>query len=200
MGLCKQLLACQLLHFKLPPFRASPSLVAPGPQPAPLWGTWCASASLLHIPEDSLWWDFLQGIVGLQPHIGRSLPLLTQQALGRSKGQWACSMRSWYWALDLAPQLQSLPWDNRAGGRQPGLKLGAIPGPIAGPAAHWALLPHQLNLLCGHALKPTQSSLTLHGKYWSSRRPIPRHPRMFLPHTNSSPLSAKKENQWLAWD
>lgn len=41
--------------------------------------------------------------------------------------------------------------------------------------------------------KPAQSSLTLHGKYWSSRRPIPRHPRMFLPHTNSSPLSAKKE-------
>lgn len=72
---------------------------------------------------------------------------------------------------------------------------GSSQGPGAGPAAHWALRPHQVNLLCGNAPKPTQSSLTLHGKYWSSRRPIPRHPRMFLPHTNSSPLPAKKETR-----
>lgn len=31
--------------------------------------------------------------------------------------------------------------------------------------------------------------LTLHGKYWSSILPIPRHPLRFLPHTKSSPLS-----------
>ena len=49
------------------------------------------------------------------------------------------------------------------------------------------------SLLCGHALTPVQSSLTLHGKYRSSRQPIPRHPRMFLPHTNSSPLHRKEK-------
>lgn len=68
-----------------------------------------------------------------------------------------------------------------------------------GPGAG-ALLPHQVNLPSGPARKPAQPRLTLHGKYWSSRRPIPRHPRMFLPQTNSSPLSAKKGKWWLGWD
>lgn len=31
--------------------------------------------------------------------------------------------------------------------------------------------------------------LTLHGKYWSSCFPMPRHPLTFLPQTNSSPRS-----------
>lgn len=68
-----------------------------------------------------------------------------------------------------------------------------------GPGAGM-LLPHQVHLPGGPARKPAQPSLTLHGKYWSSRRPIPRHPRMFLPQTNSSPLSAKKGKWWLGWD
>ena len=79
-------------------------------------------------------------------------------------------------------------------------KYGQSQRPSTGPAAQGTLLPHQVNPLCRPALQSTQSSLTLHGKYWSSRRPIPRHPRMFLPHTNSSPLSAKKEKRWLGWD
>lgn len=66
-----------------------------------------------------------------------------------------------------------------------------------GPVPDLLLLP-KANPSWDILHNPTLRGLTLHGKYWSSRRPMPRHPRMFLPHTNSSPLSAKK-GRWLGW-
>lgn len=62
----------------------------------------------------------------------------------------------------------------------------------------WTLSYIWFCILWGILHNPPLHGLTLHGKYWSSRRPIPKHPRMFLPHTNSSPLSAK-EGRWIGW-
>lgn len=48
--------------------------------------------------------------------------------------------------------------------------------------SEWPILCKKNRMLCCR-------SLTLHGKYWSSCFPMPRHPLTFLPQTNSSPRS-----------
>lgn len=72
-------------------------------------------------------------------------------------------------------------------------KLNSHPTPELPTVLYWDL-GGEFPWVWGADFHP-QPSLTLHGKYWSSRWPMPRHPRMFLPHTKSSPLSRGKNRE-----